>query len=127
MAAEQLRYPQAFIAMGNGDLVQVQNFTVTLTNGGKQVDTLRRKGAGFTLGLEASTVTFTAVIDEDGIERNYWRDVKKGTVRQLRAKIPGGTVLTLNGIFTQCDLDAPIDDATKVNCTFIGHMEDVDA
>lgn len=126
MADEQLKFPQAFIAMGNGDLVQVQNFTVTLATGAKQVHTLRRRGAGITQGVEESTVTFTAAIDEDGAERNYWRDAKKGIIRQLRAKIPGGSVLTLNGAFSQVDLDAPLDDATKVNCTFVGRMEDVD-
>lgn len=126
-SGEQLKYPQANIAMGNGDLVQVQNLAVTLTSGAKQVHTLRRKGAGITQGTQESSVTFTSVIDEDGVERNYWRDVMKGTIRQLRIKVPGGAVLTLNGAFSQCDLDGPLDDATKVNCTFVGHMEDVDA
>jgi len=125
---EQMKYPQAFLAMGNGDLVQVTNFTVALTNNGKQVHTLRRKGAGVVMGTQESTVTFDFAIDETGPERNYWRDVMKGTIRQLRAKIPGGrTVLTLNGIFTGCDLDAPLDDATKGSATFIGHMEAVEA
>lgn len=126
MANEQLIYPQAFLAQGNGDLVQVSNFTVTLTSNAKQVHTLRRKGAGVTLGTEETTVTFDFAIDEDGPERNYWRDVKRGTIRQLRAKIPGGAVLTINGVYSACDLDAPLDDATKGSCTFIGRMEDVD-
>jgi hypothetical protein len=123
---EQLVYPQAFLAQGNGDLLQVTNFAATLTNNGKQVHTLRRKGAGVTLGTQESSVTFDAAIDEDGPERNYWRDVMRGLIRQLRVKAPGGKVLTLNGIYTQCDLDGPLDDATKVSCTFIGHMDDVE-
>ncbi len=125
MAQEQLIYPQCSLAMGNGDLVQVTNFTVTLTNNGKQQHTLRRKGAGVVFGTEECTVTFDFVIDEDGPERNYWRDVKRRTIRQLRAKVPGGrTTLTINGAFTGCDLDAPLDDATKGSATFVGHMDD---
>ena len=127
MAQEQLIYPQAFIAQGNGDLLQVTNFSITLTNNGKQVHTLRRKGAGVTMGTQESTVTFDFAIDEGGPERNYWRDVMRGIIRQLRGKVPGGkTVLTINGMYTGCDLDAPLDDATKGSATFIGHMEDVE-
>lgn len=127
MAQEVLKYPQAALAMGNGDLVQVTNCTVTLTNNGKQVHTLRKKGAGVTLGTQETSVTFDFAIDETGPERNYWRDVMRGTIRQLRLKAPGGrTTLTVNGIFTGCDTDAPLDDATKGSCTFIGHMEDVE-
>jgi hypothetical protein len=126
MSQEQLVYPQAFLAQGNGDLLQVTNFAATLTNNGKQVHTLRRKGAGVTLGTQESSVTFDAAIDEDGPERNYWRDVMRGLIRQLRVKAPGGKVMVLNGIYTQCDLDGPLDDATKVSCTFIGHMDDVE-
>jgi len=123
-AGEQLKFPQAYLAMGNGDLIQVTNFTITLGSGAKQAHTLRRRGAGIIPGNQESQATFDSIISEDGIERNYWRDVIEGTIRQLRAKIPGGkTTLTLNGAFSQCDLDGPLDDATKVSCTFIGHME----
>jgi hypothetical protein len=124
MAGEQLKFPQAYLAMGNGDLVQVTNFSVTLGNGGKQQHTLRVKGAGVTLGNQESQATFDSAISENGPERNYWRDVIEGTIRQLRVKVPGGrTTLVINGMFTQCDLDGPLDDSTKVSCTFIGHME----
>lgn len=124
MAGEQLKFPQAYLAMGNGDLLLVTNFTVTLGNGGKQAHTIRVKGAGIIPGNQESTVTFDSIIPETGPERNYWRDVIEGNIRQLRAKVPGGrTTLTVNGSFTQCDLDGPLDDATKTSCTFIGHME----
>lgn len=124
MASEQKIFPKAFIAQGNGDLVQVQNFTVTLTNNGTQIHTLRQKGAGVTLGTQETTVTFDAAISEDGSERNYWKDCMRGTIRQLRAKLPGRTVLIVNGIYTGVDFDGPIDGAAKVSCTFVGHMEE---
>lgn len=121
---EQLLYPQAFIAQGNGDLVQVTDFTASLTNNAKQKHTLRRKGAGITLGTEESTVTFNSIIDEDGPERDYWRDAQRGNIKQLRVKIPGGKVLTYNGTYKDVNLDGPLDDATKVSVTFIGKLED---
>jgi hypothetical protein len=123
--AEQLIYPQAYLAMGNGDLVDVTNFKMTLTNGAKQVHTLRKKGAGIQFGVEESTVTFDSVISENGPERNYWRLAKKGLINQIRAKLPGGvSVLTVNGAFSTVDFDGPLDAATKVSCTFVGRMEE---
>lgn len=123
-AGEQLRYPQAYLAMGNGDLVQVQNFNVDFGNGGKQVHTLRRPGAGVSTGLRECTVTFDSVIDEDGPERNHWRDCENGTIKQIRAKVPGGrTTLVVNGIYNKVTLDGPLDDATKVSCTFVGKLD----
>jgi len=124
MAGEQLRFPQAYLAMGNGDLVMVTNFTATLTSGAKQAHTIRIKGAGIIPGNEESSVSFTSIVSEDGPEKNFWDDVKSGRIRQLRCKLPGGrTTLVLNGAFSQCDTEGPLDDSTKLNCTFIGRME----
>ena len=122
--SEQLLYPQSFLAMGNGDLVQVTDFRATLTDNSKQIHTLRQKAAGITQGVEESTVTFNASIDEDGSERDYWRLVQRKIVKQLRVKAPGGKTLVYNGKFTTVDLDGPLDDATKIACTFIGKLED---
>ena len=121
---EQLLYPQAFIAEGNGDLVQVTNFTVNLTDNSKQLHTLRRKGAGITQGTEETTVSFDSIIDEDGSERDYWRLVQKKLIKQLRAKLPGGKTLVINGKFKTANTDAPLDDAVKVSAEFIGKLED---
>ena len=124
-AGEQLRYPQASIAMGNGDLVDVTNFNVDFSNGAKQIHTLRQKAAGHSLGVEECTITFDSVISENGPERNYWKDCKRGIVRQVRAKAPGGrTNLTCNGVYSKVTFDGPLDDATKVSCTFIGKLEE---
>ena len=121
---EMLRFPQASIAMGNGDLVEVTDFNVDFSNGAKVVHLLRRSGAGVVIGVRECTVTFNAPIDEDGPKRNYWKDCEEGTIRQIRAKVPGGTtVLVVNGVYSKVTLDGPLDDATKVSCTFIGRLE----
>ncbi|MFZ5896812.1 MAG: hypothetical protein ACOY0T_37495 [Myxococcota bacterium] len=125
MEDQLVLYPQSYLAQGNGDLVQVTDFKVAMTNKGKQVHTQRNPGAGVVKGKPECTVTFNFVIDEGGAERNYWRDVQKGIIRQLRAKTPGGRTLVINGMYTTCDLNAPLEDATGGSCTFVGRMDDV--
>jgi hypothetical protein len=120
---EQELFAKAFIAQGNGDLVRVTNFNVTTTNNGKQVHTLREDGAGVTLGVRESTVSFDFVLGENGFERNYVKDIQDGKIVQLRAKLPGGKVLTLNGIYTNVSIDAPLDDAVKGSMSFVGKLE----
>lgn len=121
---DQLVFPQSYLAMGNGDLVQVTDFTLNLANNGKQVHTQRRSGAGVVKGKPNTTVTFNFSIDEEGPERDYWRLVQKGTIKQLRAKTPGGRVFVVNGMFTAVNLNGPLEDATTGACTFIGKLED---
>lgn len=120
---EQELFAKAFLAQGNGDLVRVTNFQVTTTNNGKQVHTLREDGAGVTLGVRESSVSFDFVVGENGFERNYVKDIQDGKIVQLRAKFPGGKVLTLNGIYTNVSLDAPLDDAVKGSMSFVGKLE----
>lgn len=121
---EQEFFSKAFVAQGNGDLVKVTNVSMSLTNSGKQVHTLRKSGAGVTIGPPESEVSFDFVIGEDGFERDYIRDVQRGTIRQLRFKAPGGGVLTHNGIYTKVSIDGPLDDAVKGSVTFIGALEE---
>ena len=124
MAEEQLRYPQAYLAMDNGDLVQVTNFTANITNNAKQKHTLRKSGAGISFGVTESTVNFDSIIDEDGAERDYWKAVKLKQLKQILIKEPGGRALTYNGAFQSLGADGPLDDAYKLSPVFIGHLED---
>jgi hypothetical protein len=117
-------YPQAYLAMGNGDLVEVTDFTVSLSNGAKLHHTLRKPGAGIIFGPPGSQVSFNAAVPETGPERNYWKDCLERNIKQIRAKLPGGkTTLVINGAFSEVNLDGPLDDATKVACTFVGKMD----
>lgn len=121
-AKEQLKYPQAYLAQGNGDLMQVTDFTISTSNKGKQQHTLRRPQAGVVKGKPETKVTFNFAIDEEGIERPYIEDVLDGTIRQLRAKLPGGKTIAIDGMYTDCNLDGPLEDATKGSCTFVGKI-----
>lgn len=123
MPTEQLVYERGRIAMGSGDLIDVTNVKIDLTNNGKQVHTLRQKGAGNVLGTEETTVTFDYVVSDQGEEADYFAMCKNGTIKQLRLKIPGRT-MTVNGIYKDVSIEMPLDDAIKGSCTFIGKMED---
>ena len=116
-------YPRGQIAEGSGDLLDVTNIKVSTTNNAKQVHTIRKRGAGITLGVEESTVTFEMAIGEDGQERDYFNKIKKGRVQQLRVKIPGET-LTFTGAFNTRDLEAPLDAEINMTMTFVGHLTD---
>lgn len=123
MADEQPIYPRGRIALGSGDLIEVTNVKVTHTNNAKQVHTMARKGAGITFGVEETSITFDIVISENGPERAWARLVKRGTISQVRIKVPGET-MTVNGAFQSRDFELPLDDAIKLTMTFIGAMAD---
>jgi predicted secreted protein len=124
MSAEpQKKFPRGWIAMGNGDLLQVTNVKIDHTNNAKQVHTIRRKGAGITLGVEETTVSFDAVVDEEGSERDYLKMLKRGQIKQLRVKVPGET-LTITGTVSALSKELPLDSEIKYSITFIGRTED---
>lgn len=123
MANNQQTYDQAYLAQGNGDFVQCTDFTIDTTNNGKQVHTLRRKGSGVVLGVQESNVSFNLAIDGEGPERTFHSQMIRGKEIQLRGKIPGGEVLTLNGKYTAIGVGAPLDDAVTYAVSFVGHLE----
>lgn len=120
---DQKIYPKGQIAMGNGDLIDVTNVKYDHKSGAKQVHTLRRSGAGITMGNDESSISFDSVVSEDGPEVDFLRLVKKGTVKQIRLKIPGETI-TVNGVADSRSLELPLDGAIKMSINFIGHTED---
>ncbi len=123
MADTQKLYPRGRIALGNGDLIDVTNVKVDITNNAKQVHTLRQKGAGITLGVEETTVSFDLSISDEGEERDWVKFLKKGQIKTLRIKIPGRTI-SVNGVVQSIGDELPLDDAIKQSISFVGHMED---
>jgi hypothetical protein len=123
MADDMKLFPKGAIAMGNGDLIDVINVKIDQSNGAKLQHTIRQKGAGISLGVEETTVSFDAISSEDGAERDYLKLLKKGTIKQLRIKVPGET-MTVNGMVSKRSLEIPLDDAVKYTIEFIGRTED---
>jgi hypothetical protein len=123
LSDEQKLFPRGQIALGNGDLIDVTNIKMSLTTNMKLVHTIRQRNAGFTQGNYETTITLDMVVSEDGPERDYVKDIRKGTVRQLRIKIPGVT-FTVNGAFASLDLEVPTDGEITMSLTFMGKLED---
>jgi hypothetical protein len=119
---EFLNYPKARIALGAGDLVQVTKFNLKTTNGAKLKHTLRRRGAGKTMGVVESTLSFDLDVDEDGIERDYLDMILTGEDQTVSIKLPGGETRTFVGTATSETVDQPIDDACTVSIEMIGNV-----
>lgn len=116
-------YPRGQIALASGDLIDVTSVKISTTNNAKQVHTIRQKGAGITLGVEETTVSYDAAISQDGQERDYFALVKKGTIVNLRVKIPGET-MTVEGTYSMRDFDLPLDSEIVLSMSFVGHLVD---
>lgn len=114
-------YPRGRLAIGSGDLIDVTNVKVTTTNNAKQVHTIIQKGAGITLGVEETTLSFDCVISEDGQERDYFALIKSGVISQARIKVPGET-MTIEGTYKTRDFELPLDDSIKLSMEFVGHL-----
>ncbi|HEX4334696.1 MAG TPA: hypothetical protein VH062_02215 [Polyangiaceae bacterium] len=115
-------YPKARVAFGAGDLVQAVNVKTNIKNNAKLQHTLKRSPAGITKGPEEGEVSFDALVDEDGFERDYLKAVKALTIVQIRVKFPGET-MTFTGAFTERPAEGSVDDAIKYSCHLIGKGE----
>jgi hypothetical protein len=122
MSADFPDYTQGYIAMLNGDLLDVTNVKITTKRNNKIIHTLRRSGAGKQHGTEETTVTFDAVVSEAGPERDYLADLKAGKIRKLRYKMPGetGTVL---GSADERSVEFSLDNAVKYSISFSGRLD----
>lgn len=116
-------FPRGRLALGTGDLTKITNVKLDTNNNAKQIHTIRIKGAGITLGVEESALSFDLVVGEEGEERDWYELVKKGTIKQLRVKIPGRTI-TIEGAVKTVGLELPLDDAIKQTIAAVGHMSD---
>jgi len=122
--ADKLKiYPKGAIAMGNGNLLQVTNVRhVVKTSGSKVIHTLQQSARGVFKGPEESELSFDAMSDEDGFERDYLKMVKNGTIRQLRLKVPGETI-AFEGAATERSLELAVDNGVKYSVAMIGKSE----
>ena len=78
-------------------------------------------GSGIYSGPKECTVNFDGVISEQGEEADWLKMVEKGSIKQVRLKIPGRTI-TINGSYSQVSYELPVDDSIKFSLTFIGNV-----
>lgn len=119
MADEVLTFPRARLSKGAGDLVQVTDVTLRRSKGRKLVGTLRDPEAGVADGEHANELTFKAVLDENGFERDYDSDFEKGTVAQYRLKVPGKTY-ALTGKIDDLEVMSNVGGAIEFSAKVIG-------
>lgn len=119
---DHLNYPKGRIAIDGGDLVDVYDISLTVADGRQLVSTLRQNPAGSTGGKVAATLTFKTAISENGLERPYWKDWAKKTVKQARLKVPGATLI-VEGVLTNPSLTSNVDSFTDNTWTIIGSIE----
>lgn len=114
-------FPRGALAAGNGDLIQITNVSIDTKNGAKQKHTIREDGVGIAFGNEETTVSFDFDVPEEGMERDYFEQVRKKKVSLLRLKIPKKT-LVIDGAYSSVKIDIPQDDAVKGSCEFVGKI-----
>jgi len=122
-SSEILQYPRGQISMGPGDLVQVTNVSFSYTNNGRLRHTLKQSPSGKVLGNQEVSGSFTAAIDEDGPERDYFARVKSGEEVSMRLKLPV-TTKNVVGFLVSVDGDIPLDDAVELTINFQGKFSD---
>ena len=124
MADELKLYPVGRLAQGNGDLVQVTNVRHRISNNAKLQHTLRRSPSGIFRGPIDTELSFDAASDEDGFERDYFDDIRKGTIKQYRIKVPGETI-NVTGMVSERTVETSTDDVIKYSITIMGKTERV--
>lgn len=107
MAENQLlRYPRGQMKMG-GDLVQVSEASFSMNTNVRLVHTLRKSPSGVVIGNKECSFSFTAQIDEDGLERDWILLNFKGTVKTFQFILPAATALVALGVVGSCEVAMP--------------------
>jgi len=119
MGDEVLKYPRGRVSKGAGDLIQVTDVTVRLSKGKKLQGTLRDPEAGVTRGESANEMTFKAVIDANGFERDWKEEYDKDKVSQYRLKLPG-LVVAITGEIDDLEYTTNMSGAIEFSAKIIG-------
>lgn len=117
--SELLVYPRGQMGFGAGDLMQITDISFDYTNNGQLKHTLKRSPSGKTFGNKELSGSFTVIVDEDGLERDYFARVENGEEVDMRMKIPQltkGIVGALSGISGSL----PLDDAIEFTVNWFG-------
>jgi hypothetical protein len=93
-------YPNGAIAVDGGELQDAHDISFEITNGVKGIYTFRNSGkaSGFTGGHKSGKCSFKTFVARSGMERDYPKDVDKKTVKRVKFKLPGKTVV-MEGVY----------------------------
>lgn len=113
------QFPRGYIAMDNGDLLDVTDVKIRDKRANKIKHTIRVEGAGKVKGPLETEISFDAIVSEDGPERDYLALLKSGKIKKLRYKMPGETG-SIKGTVDERSLEFPLEDAVKYSIIFSG-------
>lgn len=123
MADDFLDYPKAQVSLGSGDLLDVQDVTLALTDNEKNVSTLRQNPAGSTGGARGAELSFKSAISKEGFERDYIANWKKRKVVQARLKLPG-KVFPVTGRLTKPQITSNVDNWIEFSVSLLGRLDE---
>lgn len=112
-------YPRGQVSLGAGDLVQVTDVSFDYTNNGQLKHTLKKSPSGKTFGNKELSGSFTVIVDEDGLERDYFARVESGEEVNMRLKIPQLTKAIV-GALSGISGSIPLDDAVELTVNWFG-------
>jgi hypothetical protein len=113
------QYPRGYIAMDNGDLLDVIDVKITQKRANKIKHTIRVEGSGKVKGPMETEMTFEAIVSEDGAERDYLKLLVTGKIKKVRYKMPGETGTVLGSVDSR-GLEFNIEDAVKYSIALSG-------
>ncbi len=119
MSEQMLHFPKARAAFGAGDLQDVYDTNLAITDGRKLLSTLRRNPAGWTDGSRSTNCTLKSFISEEGFERSWLKKWKSGEIVQIRLKVPGQTI-TIEGVLTNPVLTSNVDNGIDFSISILG-------
>lgn len=119
MADNLKQYPRGQMKMA-GDLVQVTDATFRLTNNAKLMHTLRKSPSGISVGNKESSFDFTAIIDEDGPERDWEELAFKGEIKTFQFIKPAADASVVVGVISQIEISMPNGEPVSIRGTGVG-------
>lgn len=109
------RYPRGALGHGPGALVEIENVKLTITTNAKLKHTLAASPSGYTTGTNEATLSFKMLVGENGVERDFYTELRAGTVNSFRLMLPGSLTFHVTGVVSKTDFDVPLDDAVAID------------
>ena len=109
------RYPRGSLGHGPGALVEVENVKLTITTNAKLKHTIAASPSGYTTGTNEATLSFKMLLGENGPERDFYEELRAGTVNSFRLMLPGSLTFRVTGVVSKTDFDVPLDDAVAID------------
>jgi hypothetical protein len=113
-------YPNGAMAVDGGELQDAHDIAFTIKSGAKGVYTFRNSGkvSGYTGGHKSATSSFKVWVSRAGLERDYLKDIDKLTVKRVKFKLPGKTVV-LEGPYENAAVTGSSENAWEVTISMV--------